>query len=140
MLKIPHHGRDTSSTHTFLRIVDADYYVVPGGKDLAKSVKERLIASDGEIYTTEKKGTIICRSDGMNITFEFKKTSKVMQETTIDEQVGTEIYYVGNMKSKKYHLSWCNSVTAMAEKNKVLFDAKQEAIDNGYTGCAVCRP
>lgn len=137
VLKVAHHGRDTSSTHMFLRVVNANYYVVSGGTQLAKKVKERLNAS-GTLYTTQERGTIICHSDGQKITFSFDKVAEDEKK-----QVGTDdgaIFFVGNKNSKKFHCSWCDSVTSMSEKNKVVFSTRQEAIDNGYEGCARCNP
>lgn len=138
VLKVAHHGRDTSSMHTFLRIVNADYYVVSGGEKLARSVFDRLNASNGTVFTTQEKGTTICHSDGNTISFTFTKTST--KTNWAGNEDNAELYFVGNSKSKKYHCSWCNSVAAMSEKNKVIFETKQEAIDHGYVGCANCRP
>lgn len=138
VLKVAHHGRDTSSSHMFLRVVNADYYVVSGGAYLASGVHERLAAS-GEVYTTQDKGTIICHSDGETLTFTFVKSSNASSTKAPSTDTG-EIYFVGNRNSKKFHCSWCDSVTTMAEKNKVIFPTRQEAIDNGYDGCARCNP
>ena len=137
VLRIAHHGRDTSSTHMFLRVVNADYYVVSGGSQLASGVEARLAASD-ELYTTEERGTIICHSDGETIAFTFVKLPSSI--STEDAATTGELFFVGNRNSKKYHCSWCESVTTMSEKNKVIFPTRQEAIDNGYTGCARCNP
>ena len=137
VLKIAHHGRDTSSSHMFLRVVNADYYVVSGGSQLTSGVEKRLTAS-GVLYTTEERGTIVCHSDGEIITFTFVKSPSSI---TTDEIATTgEIFFVGNRNSKKFHCSWCESVTTMSDKNKVIFPTRQEAIDNGYTGCARCNP
>lgn len=138
VMKVAHHGRDTSSTRMFLRVVNADYYVVSRGTQLAERVNDRLEAS-GEVYTTQEHGTIICHSDGESISFTFLKTPADEAEVGAIVESG-EIYFVGNRNSKKLHCSWCDSVTTMAEKNKVIFQTKQEALDNGYTGCARCKP
>ena len=137
VLKIAHHGRDTSSTHLFLRVVNANYYIVSGGSQLASGVEARLVAS-GELYTTEERGTIICHSDGDTISFTFDKSPSYA--STEIYATTEEILFVGNRNSKKFHCSWCESVTTMSEKNKVIFPTRQEAIDNGYTGCARCQP
>jgi len=79
VLKVAHHGRDTSSTHMFLRVVNANYYVVSGGAHLAESVFERLDAS-GEIYTTQEHGTIVCYSDGKEISFSYAKTNSMEKD------------------------------------------------------------
>ena len=138
VLKVAHHGRDTSSTHMFLRVVNADYYVVSGGAYLTAGVYERLTAS-GEVYTTQDRGSIICHSDGETLSFSFVKSANasVTKASSTDTD---EIYFVGNRNSKKFHYSWCDSVAAMSEKNKVIFSTSQEAIDNGYEGCARCNP
>lgn len=138
VLKVAHHGRDTSSTHMFLRVVNADYYVVSGGDQLAARVNDRLEAS-GEVYTTQDRGTIICHSDGETISFTFMKTPSAVEKEDAVPETG-EIYFVGNRNSKKFHCSWCDSVNTMSEKNKVIFQTRQEAIDNGYDGCARCNP
>lgn len=137
VLKVAHHGRDTSSTHMFLRVVNADYYIVSGGTHLATRVRDRLNAS-GELYTTMERGTIICHSNGKTLTFTFVKSPSAADRDEVEET--GEIFYVGNKNSRKFHCSWCDSVATMAEKNKVVFPTRQEAIDNGYTGCARCNP
>ena len=138
VLKVAHHGRDTSSTHMFLRVVNADYYVVSGGEQYSYLVRGRLMASGGEVFTTEEKGTIICHSDGNEISFSFAKTGS--KGNSVENEEPVELSYVGNRKSKKFHCSWCDSVKTMSEKNKVNFETKQDAIDNGYVGCANCTP
>lgn len=140
VLKVAHHGRDTSSTHMFLRVVNADHYVVSSRTELAKSVRERLLASGGEVYITSERGTIICRSDGSEVTFAFVRTGKSVATQTDLAAEPVEIYYVGNVRSKSFHCSWCPSVQKMSEKNKIIFETRQEALDNGYKGCGNCSP
>lgn len=48
--------------------------------------------------------------------------------------------YVGNANSGKFHVSGCNSVGKMSEKNKVFFSSRQEAINQGYVPCKICNP
>ena len=49
-------------------------------------------------------------------------------------------YYVGNISSKKFHISTCNSATKMKEENRKVTTERQALIDEGYTPCAVCKP
>ena len=139
VLKVAHHGRDTSSTHMFLRVVNADYYVVSGGEKFADAVRNRLTQSGGQIFSTQEQGTIICHSDGENISFQFVKTDYRKKSENVEEEAVT-LYYVGNKKSRKLHCSWCSGVATMAERNKVIFETKQEAFDIGYEGCGTCNP
>ncbi|RAP46147.1 MAG: hypothetical protein BZ136_07860 [Methanosphaera sp. rholeuAM74] len=48
--------------------------------------------------------------------------------------------YVGNVNSHKFHRASCEGVDKMSEKNKIYFQSRQEAIDNGYVGCKMCNP
>lgn len=48
--------------------------------------------------------------------------------------------YVGNARTHKFHYSDCRYVGEMNENNKVYFDDRDEAIDEGYVPCKVCRP
>ncbi|MFQ9872297.1 MAG: Ada metal-binding domain-containing protein [Oscillospiraceae bacterium] len=46
--------------------------------------------------------------------------------------------YVGNKNSKVFHTQECDN--NMAEKNKVFFDTRQQAVDAGYSPCSRCNP
>ena len=48
--------------------------------------------------------------------------------------------YVGNRNSKKFHYSWCSSVSNMKEKNKVTFSSREAAVQAGYEPCRQCNP
>ena len=49
-------------------------------------------------------------------------------------------YYVGNLNSKKFHVSSCDSANKMKEENKIIANDRQALIDKGYTPCSVCKP
>ena len=46
--------------------------------------------------------------------------------------------YIGNRRTKKFHLPTCH--TLPKESNRVYFDARSEAIDNGFDPCGNCHP
>lgn len=48
--------------------------------------------------------------------------------------------YVWNKNSRKFHYSWCSSVSDMHENNKVTFHSREEAIDQEYVPCKKCNP
>ena len=49
--------------------------------------------------------------------------------------------YVGNLNSKKFHYSWCDSVLRMSEGNKYYFSGtRDEMIQKGYKPCQNCNP
>lgn len=48
--------------------------------------------------------------------------------------------YIGNKKSKRFHLPDCPGVETMSDKNKVFFYSREEAIDAEYIPCGTCNP
>ena len=48
--------------------------------------------------------------------------------------------YVGNKNSKKFHYSWCSSVSDIKEKNKITFSSREEAIEAKFVPCKRCNP
>lgn len=54
--------------------------------------------------------------------------------------VGIESVYIGNRNSHVFHSASCNSVKNMSEKNKIVFQSRDEAIEKGYKPCSRCNP
>ena len=142
LLKVGHHGSDTSSGYVFLREVMPQYAVISVGADNtyghpADAVLSRLRDAGATVYRTDLHGTIICHSDGQTLTFETEREGKVAEE---EATVPATAPYIGNRNSKKFHYAECSSVDDMKEKNKVEFATRQEAIDAGYVPCKRCDP
>ena len=57
-------------------------------------------------------------------------------EPVVSEAV--EIPVIGNRNSKKYHETWCASVSKMKDSNKVSFPSAEDARANGYEPCKNC--
>ena len=62
---------------------------------------------------------------------------EIKQQT---REIATETMYIGNKKSKRFHLPTCRSVEQMNEKNKIEFTSREEAIEGGYVPCGDCNP
>lgn len=74
LLKVPHHGSDTSSSYVFLREVLPAYAVISVGEDNSyghptEAVLSRLRDAEAVVYRTDQYGTIICQSDGSTLSF-----------------------------------------------------------------------
>lgn len=53
----------------------------------------------------------------------------------------TEVTFVGNMNSHKFHYPYCDSVNKMSEKNKLYWTGtRDELIAKGYEPCQNCNP
>ena len=77
ILKVGHHGSNSSTTKMFLKSVDPNYAVISVGKDNdygypTTRVIDKLNKMDINIYRTDKLGTIIMVTDGKNINFTTK--------------------------------------------------------------------
>ena len=73
VLRVGHHGSNTSSMAEFLRAVQPAYAVISAGKDNEyghphKEVLEQLAAAGAMTLRTDELGTIVMRSDGGMIT------------------------------------------------------------------------
>ncbi len=48
--------------------------------------------------------------------------------------------YIGNSNSYKFHKADCEAVSKMSEKNKVILNSRDDAINSGYKPCKMCNP
>ena len=154
LLKVGHHGSDTSTSYVFLREVMPQYAVISVGSDNSyghptDAVLSRLRDADVTVYRTDLQGDIICYSDGVTLTFTMEKDTPASdnRQTTAPAPVETvapdtsgAAPYIGNRNSKKLHYADCSSVGDMKEKNKVEFYSRDEAINQGYEPCKRCNP
>ena len=91
-------------------------------------------------YRNDLQGTIICTSDGESVSFSTEKNESAQTNPTVTampepNDVGE---YIGNKNSKKFHLPTCKNLPA--EKNRVFFDSRQEAVNAGFDPCGNCQP
>lgn len=75
LLKVGHHGSDSSTTAAFLKAVSPKYAVISVGKDNTyghptDAVLSRLASAGVQVYRTDQSGTIIATSDGTTITMD----------------------------------------------------------------------
>lgn len=145
VLKVGHHGSDTSTSYPFLREIMPEYAMIQVGKGNSyghptEDTLSKLRDADVKVYRNDLQGTIICTSDGETVSFSTEKNESVQTNPTVtvtpeQADVGE---YIGNKNSKKFHLPTCKSLPA--EKNRVFFDSRQEAVDAGFDPCGNCHP
>ena len=75
VLKVSHHGSDTSNSKEFLKLVDPTYAIISVGKENQyghpnDKVLSQLVEEDVQIYRTDEQGTIVVTSDGETISFQ----------------------------------------------------------------------
>lgn len=81
VIKIGHHGSYDSTSRGFLEEVNPKYAVISVGKDNgyghpSDEVIQKLSEQKVTVYRTDKRGTITCISDGVNIKMETEKTNR----------------------------------------------------------------
>lgn len=77
VIKVGHHGSDTSSSTKFIKKVNPAYAIISVGKENSyghpnKEVLNRWKNIGAKIYRTDENGTIIMESDGKEISISFK--------------------------------------------------------------------
>ena len=80
VLKVGHHGSNTSSSKTFLEKVNPNYAIISVGTGNSyghpsHTTIQNLENQNIQIYRTDENGTIIMTSDGTNITFQTIQTN-----------------------------------------------------------------
>ena len=78
VLKVGHHGSDSSTEYVFLRQVAPKYAVISVGENNTyghptEDALSRLRDAEVKTYRTDLQGTIICASDGTDVSFTVSK-------------------------------------------------------------------
>ena len=137
VLKVGHHGSNTSTSYRLLHEVDPDYGVISCGRDNSyghphDEPMSRLNQAGVTLFRTDELGHIIAQSDGREITFTWGNQSGVPTNAEPEKP----ITFIGNKNSKKLHSEECANLPKA--ENQVLFDSYQDAIDAGYDPCGSC--
>lgn len=154
VLKVGHHGSDSSTTPNFLKKVEPKYAVISCGLGNAyghpsDDVLKRLYDRNIDVFRTDLQGTIVFASDGKNISVDKKPSeyTPVITTTTAittvqvqEERQNGDNTYVLNTNTKKIHYENCSSVYQIKDKNKAYTDDYDSAIAQGYKPCGRCNP
>lgn len=152
VLKVGHHGSNSSTTSSFIKAVSPKYAVISCGAGNQyghphQEVLSRLSSAGVKIYRTDTNGTVIFTSDGKTLTVKTlggsiqprAPTSSVSDNKASQSAVAqTSGNYIGNKNTKKFHKPTCSSLPA--EHNRVYFDSRDEAVGEGYVPCKRCNP
>ena len=144
VLKVGHHGSDTSTSYRFLNAVMPEIGVISVGRGNSyghpcEVPLSRLSQAGVAVYRTDELGHIVIHADGTNISTQWENGGghpdgadpTQPQQTKPQEQI-----YIGNKNSKKLHVPGCSSLPK--EENQVHFDDYEKAIAEGYTPCSKC--
>lgn len=167
VLKVGHHGSDSSSSYQFIYNVDPEYAVISvGGRNTyghpTDNVLSRLRDAGTITFRTDMQGDIHCVSDGKNVVFDVEKNADINTYTAaggynnyldaVSKPVNTPAPsktisngmtadYIVNTNTGKFHYPSCSSVNQMNESNKWYYTGtRDELIASGYSPCGRCHP
>ena len=137
VLKVGHHGSDTSSGYRFVYMTDPEYAIISVGEGNSynhpnEPILARYQDAGIPVFRTDRLGTILATSDGKEITITWENQNAVPE----DVAPGGTMVYIGNKNSKVFHAPDCKNLPG--EKNRVEFPTYGEATDAGYTPCGAC--
>lgn len=169
LLKIGHHGSDTSTSDQFLQAVSPKYAVISVGENNSyghpsSQTLEKL--SGIELYRTDLMGTIIASTDGKEITFSTENgsippTAKPAQTASIQtapapspitspitaspelttRPAPSESPSVIYIGNKNTLKFHLPTCSGLPEEaNRIIFNSREEAVQAGMTPCARCNP
>lgn len=163
VLKVGHHGADTSTTYPFLREIMPEYAVISVGEGNSyghptENTLSRLKDADVTLFRTDLQGDVYCTSDGYNVSFSVEKNANAdvfsnagsyennSESSDYDNYYDDDDYdgeydYIVNISTKKFHYPSCSSVSKMKESNKEYFSGtREELVNDGYSPCGNCKP
>lgn len=166
VMKVGHHGSDTSTGDSFLKKVSPKHAIISVGKGNSyghpsDDILAKLDSLGASVYRTDEVGTIVVTSDGNSLSFnkaaskivapkptpkptpepteEIKPTPKPTDKPTDPPTIEQKVY-VGSTQSNKYHKPTCRHAKNIKPENEIWFDSAKEAFLNGYEPCGVCKP
>lgn len=138
VLRVGHHGSDTSTTEAWLNAIQPKYAIISVGNSEnpdkpASVVLDRLMKAHCSVWQTRFDGTIVLKSNGDLISIASESASNVNKNNA---------QYVGTINKKKLHRATC-SFKSKNESNVEYFMTLEDAEIAGYTEkeqCSKCRP
>ncbi len=136
VLKVGHHGSNTSTGYRFLNAVMPEYGIISVGAGNSyghphEEPLSRLTQAGVTILRTDTLGTIVAVSDGQTVEFTWEDQNHAPENATYADGC-----FIGNRNSHKFHLETCKNLPK--EENRIYFDSYSQAIEAGYTPCGAC--
>lgn len=163
VLKVGHHGSDTSTTYPFLREIMPKVAVISVGAGNVYGHPDdnplsRLRDADVDVYRTDLQGDIVITTDGTDLRIRTDRSAGREELLTAGQAIRVKpaptrapegnggkraggAAYIANQNTRKFHDPGCSSVKQMKESNKLYFNGtRDELIGRGYAPCKKCNP
>lgn len=167
VLKVGHHGSDSSTSYMWLNAIMPEYAVISVGEDNSYrhptyAVLSRLRDAEVVTYRTDLNGDVFAYSDGKTVTMSVTReaseegvftagsvgnistqTTPAQTETVSDNNSGSVEagVYILNTSSMKFHEETCSSAAKISEYNREEYAGTRDSlIEQGYSPCGYCKP
>lgn len=148
ILKVPHHGSNSSSSSEFIKMVNPDIAIIScGAGNSYGHPHDEVLALyynlDIDIYRTDQHGTILVQTDGSDYTIQTETDAPRAPPVKLEEtkkDVLSKYKYAASKESKIFHYIDCSSVKQISPENLVLFKTREEAVASGRRPCKKCNP
>ena len=139
VLKVGHHGSDTSSGYRFVYETNTGYGVISVGEGNKyghpnEEPLSRLKDAGVLVFRTDLLGHVIAKTDGTEITFTWENQNAEPEDAEPADPAMKILY--GNKKSKVFHTYDCKNLPG--ENNRVEFADYDAAIAAGFKACGSC--
>ena len=138
VLKVGHHGSDTSTGYRMLYYTDPEHGVISVGEGNKynhpnEAPLSKLADAEVVVMRTDKLGHIIATTDGSQISFTWE--NQKAQPEDVEAADGKALFF-GNKKSKTFHDAGCKNLPK--PENREEFTNYGEAVASGYKPCGTC--
>ena len=147
ILKVGHHGSETSSSDSFIKAVKPQYSIISCSRNNsyghpAKLVLDILENNNTEIWRTDLRSTVTAVSDGFNITLNSNyysidtnapPTEEAAELKSNIENAEEKTVYI-TKTGKKFHNENCSSLA----KSKIAISLSEA--EKYYVACQKCKP
>ena len=147
VLKVGHHGSDSSTSYVFLRELLPEHAVISVEKGNSYGFPDEIVLSrladvGSTVYRTDLCGEITMETDGTTLTITTERSYDAQKAAVAGDTEETAIpqgtAYIGNKKSMKFHRLECRSLPS--EENRSYFASRAAAVIAGYDACGQCKP
>lgn len=148
VLKVGHHGSDTSTTYPFLREIMPQYAVISVGEGNSyghptEDALSRLRDAGVTVFRTDLQGDIMCTSDGKTVTMEVDRDADAEKNITENDEKSSfvegpfeaeaeEMVWISESGSRYHTTSDCSNMSNPFQL------AKSAAVGRGYEPCKRC--
>ena len=123
VLKVSHHGSDTSTDESFLDAISPTWGVISCGEGNSyghpcQETLDKLTTAGVELRRTDLHGTIVAITDGKTVSWSTSNNVSV-DDAAINKAAAKKETYALNTSSKKFHLPDCSSYNTSGARDTI---------------------